>query len=172
MPRRMNGQSDRAWTPDRAAAKIAGMPDESKGVADIVQQMLNMKDRLEKPLTPAFFANDLIPAAERNVLASTMYERLAHNIKEFQATLAENEEVGAMLAAFGQTVTISVEDIRFHNPHVIIIDGLTQDGHRCTLLQHDTQVNILLVAVKAQHTPARRIGFNSDVDEPEDRTDE
>jgi hypothetical protein len=92
------------------------------------------------------------------IFADTMYERIATQIKDFEDDLNPDEEVGARLASFGQTVLIAIEDIRFHNPHLIIIDGVTPEGDRCTLLQHMNQVNILLVALKAKGEP-RRIGF-------------
>jgi len=95
-----------------------------------------------------------------HTMADTMYNRLVAAIREFEDGLDAEEEIGAQLAQFGQTVTVAVEDVSYHNPHLIKLHGVTPDGHRCTLLQHMSQVNILLVAlkVKDQREP-RRIGF-------------
>jgi len=94
-------------------------------------------------------------------LADWMYERLVQRITEFQDGLKPDEEVGACLTHFGREVVIHIEDISYHNPDMIIFIGSTDAG-RVELLQHSSQVNVLLVAVKAPaDRPARRIGFQS-----------
>src|SRR6478735_3296077 len=82
--------------------------------------------------------------------ADTIHERILASIASFEARLSPTEEVGAKLAQFGQTVTIAIEHVGFRNPSLIEISGRTIDGSRCTLVQHMSQVNILLVAVTVE----------------------
>lgn len=95
--------------------------------------------------------------------ASVMYDRLVKQVKDFQDSLAETEEVGAAVAHFGMGVTIHVTGIGFANPYLIVFSGLDGDGREVTLMQHVSQVSLLLVPVKplVEGQPARRIGFNS-----------
>jgi hypothetical protein len=89
-----------------------------------------------------------------------MSERLVHRIAAFEKDLAPDEEIGARLASFGQSVLIAIVDLGFHNPNLIVIYGTTPQGDRCTLLQHQNQVNILLVAMKVPDgKEPTRIGF-------------
>lgn len=93
------------------------------------------------------------------IFADTMYSRIVKAISDFEKELKPDEEIGAQLASFGQSVTIAIEDIEYHNPYLIKIHGVTNQGHPCTLLQHMSQVNILLVALKAKGPDPKRIGF-------------
>jgi len=90
-------------------------------------------------------------------LADTMYERVIEAIADFERELDQNHEVGARLTNLGTTFTVAIESVGYHNPYLFKIHGLTQDGNRCTLLQHVSQLNILLVAIPAVHKPARRV---------------
>lgn len=105
------------------------------------------------------------PRRERgNELAEVICFRLRENVLGFQKELAGDEELGACLASFGKQVLIRVTYIGFHNPDLVIIQGETDpDGHRVELLQHQSQVQLLLVAIKIkQGTEARRIGFDTE----------
>ncbi len=91
--------------------------------------------------------------------ASTMYEALAKVIGEFQKELTEDQEVGACLTSFGQQITITVTSVGYQNPHLMVFYGITPDGKDVQLLQHASQVNLMLVPVAAKSQPARRLGF-------------
>jgi hypothetical protein len=95
--------------------------------------------------------------------AETLFKPLMKEIEEFQANLSADEEVGAYLAAFGREVLIHVERVAYRNPHLMIFRG-TKDGTslRVELLQHTSQMSVLLVAVPKAGPVARRIGFTSE----------
>ena len=95
-------------------------------------------------------------------LADTMYERLAQQISDFQDELDDEHEVGALLASFGSTILIHIKNIGYHNPHLMILYGEDDKGREVRLLQHLSQTNILLVAVKPVKGPPKRIGFIQD----------
>lgn len=90
--------------------------------------------------------------------AEWMYERIARSIIDFEKKLDPTEEVGARLINFGANEVISVDGVGFWGTDLIIFYGRNRSGHRVELLQHITQVNVLLVAVPATE-PAKRIGF-------------
>ena len=99
-----------------------------------------------------------MPHPDADTMADTMYRRVAKAIADFEANLGSYEEVGARLAQFGQAITIAITGIGYSNPYLFKIVGVTPEGDRCELIQHVSQVNILLVALKAKGEP-RRIGF-------------
>ena len=94
-------------------------------------------------------------------MADTVRDRLAAQIKEFEDELAANQEVGVCLAQFGREITFRVLGLGYHNPGLVIFHGEMDDGSVVRLIQHMSQVNLLLVrmAVPAER-PARRIGFS------------
>ncbi len=91
--------------------------------------------------------------------ANTMYDRLMTQVTEFEAGLKADEEIGARLTNFGKELSISIDRLGFHNPHLLVIHGFLPSGERCKLLQHQSQTNILLVAMKVEGRAPRRIGF-------------
>ncbi len=88
-------------------------------------------------------------------------DRLVRIINEFEATLVREQQAGVRLATFGNQV-FSIENITFHNPDIIILVGTSQTGEPVQLVQHVTQVNLLLVAVPRKDDvskPRRKLGF-------------
>jgi hypothetical protein len=95
--------------------------------------------------------------------AHVLYERLMEQIREFEKTLKDDEEIAAHLASFGQNILIQIESVGYHNPFFIVFQGFNlNDGHRVQLVQHTTQLNVLFTSYKLspeENRPARRIGF-------------
>ena len=101
-------------------------------------------------------------------MAATTYARLRAQVKEFQGSLASTEEVGACLTNFGRDVTVRVTSIGYHNPSLIIIDGVTTEGQEVRLVQHQTQLNLLLCKVlSAVGDRPHRLFSDEDDDESE-----
>ena len=86
---------------------------------------------------------------------------LKDSMLEFQENLESDEEVAIMLASFGKSITVHVEDIGYANPNLIIFYGHLEDGSYVELMQHINQINFLMVSAKKldPSAPARRIGF-------------
>jgi len=91
--------------------------------------------------------------------AQWTYERLAEYIKEFEAALDNDHEIGARLVSFGQNVTFHIEDIGYYGPDIIHFEGRNEAMEKVQLIQHVSQLSVLLVAVKKQQDKPRRIGF-------------
>ncbi|WP_289659453.1 DUF6173 family protein [Flavobacterium panacagri] len=91
--------------------------------------------------------------------ASAYYEKLVDSIVDFEKVLNENEEVGAKLATFGESILIHIEDIGYKNPRLIIFYGKDLNGNNVQLIQHVNQISVLLMAVKRIDPNRPRIGF-------------
>lgn len=93
-------------------------------------------------------------------MADYSYEVIMERIKEFEDNLDNDHEVAIKLASFGQSITLSVTDIGYSNPSTLVFYGYIGDQF-ATLIQHMSQLNFLLLAVKKPEPekPPRRIGF-------------
>ena len=88
--------------------------------------------------------------------------RLAESIREFEARLDPEVEVGMSLASFGQTITIHVKAVGHIDPNLIVIEGFTAAEEPVRLVQHMSQLSFLLMSVPrlAPETPRQPIGFS------------
>jgi hypothetical protein len=94
-------------------------------------------------------------------LASEFYKRLVEWINNFDKSLDETEEVGVRLVNFGQALTFHLQDMSYYNPSLISFQGTTDNGEPVELIQHVSQISILLQKVKRKDltTPKKPIGF-------------
>lgn len=95
--------------------------------------------------------------------ASEFHRRLIEWINDFHRSLDDEFEVGAKLVTFGQSITFHIEDISYWNPSLISFKGQTEDGDPVELIQHVSQISILLMKMKRKQIsePKRPIGFAS-----------
>lgn len=100
-----------------------------------------------------------MPDKDAPFRADAYYRRLAEYIIDFENDLKEDEEVGAKLVNFGESIIISVEDIGYYNPRLICFIGKNNDGNRVQLVQHVNQINFLLIALKRTNKERPRVGF-------------
>lgn len=100
-----------------------------------------------------------IPVDEKSA-AEWVYERLLLYIQNFEAQLDSTQEV-AMGFVGGQTGTLQIEGVGFYDPDIVTFYGRDDEGLRTQLIQHVSQLNVMLQAVpKAENTEEpRRIGF-------------
>lgn len=90
-----------------------------------------------------------------------MWQRLAQAVAAFEQKLDTNHEVGFRLVSFGEGQVFHAEDIGYWAPDMILFFGRNEQGAPMQLLQHVSQVSVLLVAAKKIGAePARRIGFD------------
>ncbi|MEO1240009.1 MAG: DUF6173 family protein [Pseudomonadota bacterium] len=92
--------------------------------------------------------------------AQWAYERLVLYIKNFEERLDSDHEVAMGFTDTGAGV-LKIEGIGFFDPDVVTFYGIDGGGARAQLVQHVTQLNVMLRAVpKPQEVDApRRIGF-------------
>lgn len=102
---------------------------------------------------------------ERLNPAQWMYKRLVEHINDFEEKLDKEHEIGArMVNLSGQSFYI--EDMGFHGPDLVMFYGTNGENEPVQLLQHVSQVNVLLIAMKKRHDRAKRIGFGLRNEEP------
>ncbi|MCX7645641.1 MAG: DUF6173 family protein [Rhodobacteraceae bacterium] len=99
------------------------------------------------------------PVAEKSP-AEWAYERLILYIRTFEEQLDDRHEV-AMGFAGGEAGVLRIEGLGFFAPDLISFYGTDEEGRRTQLVQHVTQLNVLLRALPRapQHDEPRRIGF-------------
>ncbi|MEM1386248.1 MAG: DUF6173 family protein [Pseudomonadota bacterium] len=118
-------------------------PDAQKGCGDLaVPQAVATKPVAQK--SPARWA----------------YERVILYIKNFEAQLETSQEV-AMGFAGADAGVLRIEGVGYYDPDIITFYGSDATGARTQLVQHVSQLNVLLRALpKAVDDEApRRIGF-------------
>ena len=134
------------------------MNDELKKTLDLLKNPLgNMSAAFARPVVPEFRMPQLPDSATNP--AKWMYTRLKEYIKSFEGELDNNHEVGARLVSFGQSITFHIDDIGYYGPDIITFDGVDEKGQAVQLIQHTSQLSVLLIAMKKQTEHARRIGF-------------
>ncbi len=98
---------------------------------------------------------------ETPYLASDMYRRIVALINNFEADMPDDLQAGGRLVSAGN-ITFSIQDVGFWDPNMIVFYGELSDGSHVELVQHLSQLNLLLVAVKRtddMEKPRRTIGF-------------
>lgn len=104
--------------------------------------------------------------ARPETLASDFYQRLTQWINKFDESLDPDYEVGIRLVNFGQTIVFHLKNIGYWNPALISFSGHNEDGEPVELIQHISQISILLMKLKRADptTPKTKIGFATEVD--------
>lgn len=95
--------------------------------------------------------------------AQWMYERLKQYIKDFERHLDDEHEIAARLVSFGEELTFHIEDMGYFGPDLITFFGKNEHGEPVQLVQHVSQLSVLLVALRKQEEVPRRIGFVLDL---------
>lgn len=108
---------------------------------------------------PVPFEPPTLDALSRENPARWMYERLKQYVKDFESHLDDEHEIAARLVSFGQTLTFHIEDMGYFGPDIVTFFGKNEVGEPVQLVQHVSQLSVLLVALRKQEERPRRIGF-------------
>ncbi|QUS39069.1 hypothetical protein RPMA_09655 [Tardiphaga alba] len=92
----------------------------------------------------------------KNNPAGYMLERVRRLIAAFESKLGEDAEIGMTVSAGS---TIRLRSIGASDPDMLIFTGLDDHGAKACLLQHHSQLSLLLVAVPKIEDKPFRIGF-------------
>lgn len=142
---------------------------DSESFAEAMGRIKSVSDALTLPRQPSFTmphipsAREVLESVEQKNYASEFHRRLTEMIAEFERHLDPNHEVGVRLVSFGQTVVFHLESIGYYDPSLIRFLGKSQEGEPVELIQHVSQISILLMRLPAL-TPGepRRIGFHQE----------
>lgn len=93
--------------------------------------------------------------------ARWMHERIVRQIVDFEKNLSPEQEVGGQFVQAPGNATIHISGVGFWGPDMIVFHGESPDKQKFQLMQHYTQVSVLLVGVPKEkpEVEARRIGF-------------
>ncbi len=99
------------------------------------------------------------PLAQKSP-ARWAYERVILYIRNFEEQLDNQHEV-AMGFAGTEAGVIRIEGVGYYDPDIVTFYGSDPDGGRTQLIQHVSQLNVLLRAMPKplSKDPPRRIGF-------------
>lgn len=99
-------------------------------------------------------------AAPAKSPAERAYDRLILYIRNFETQLDQSQEI-AMGFAGSEAGVLRIEGIGFYEPDIISFYGRDEDGMKTQLIQHVSQLSVILRAVP-KHVPEEpplRIGF-------------
>jgi hypothetical protein len=92
--------------------------------------------------------------------AAWMHQRLVNQIVEFEKNLGPDHEIGGRFVEGPGSEPLHISNVASWGPDMVLFMGQFPDGRRFELMQHYSQVSVLLVAVpKLTDDPPRRIGF-------------
>jgi hypothetical protein len=91
--------------------------------------------------------------------AESMYTRLVKQIIRFEERLSGEEELGGRFVTVPNEGVFHILDISYWGPDMLIFRGKNADGSPIELLQHYTQMSVLLCVVPKEKEEPRRIGF-------------
>lgn len=135
-------------------------------IAEINKQLasippLDTSRWLTKPLR--FDFSTIRTEAQANY-ASEFYARLVTRITEFNEALDDDHEVGVKLVKFGgSSMVFHLSDLGYYNPSLITFYGVTEDGNPVELIQHVSQISVLLTKLpRLPNEPKRVIGFHGE----------
>lgn len=115
---------------------------------------------VEMPRLPEIpIVRNPLMSPERLNPAQWMYKRLVKQIVEYEKKLSPEEEIGGRFINAPKEGVIHIQDIGFWGPDMMIFHGTDADGRPVQLLQHYSQLSVLLCAVPKEKEEPRRIGF-------------
>lgn len=144
--------------------KLGGLPDPSNFLPKM-PKMPSESFMAPNPRVIDIPPNPLIANVNSNH-ASEFHKRLTRWINDFDSALDQEHEVGVRLVSFGQSVTFHLESLGYWNPSLILFRGTLEAGEPVELIQHVSQISVLLMKVKRRDpgAPKRKIGFNLESD--------
>jgi hypothetical protein len=91
--------------------------------------------------------------------AALIFKHLMQRVEAFQNNLRGSEEIGIQLANFGLAAQLHIRSIGYKNPNLIEFFGVDPNDNEVTLVQHISQLNFMLIALKSIEEKPYRIGF-------------
>ena len=130
-----------------------------KVITPITDALTKLTDNVSSPVN----AVGLIPKIEwprDYTLADYACEKIIERINEFEANLPGDMQAGGKFITFGSEA-FAIESVTYQNPNILIFSGITAEGETVQLIQHTSQLNLLLLAVKRSNPeePRRKIGY-------------
>ena len=97
--------------------------------------------------------------ADKNNPAEWMFDRLVRMIDDYERSLSDQEEIGGRLVGAPGEGSFHIDDIGYWGPDLIMFYGKNNQGRPIRLIQHYTQLSVLLTSMPKVKEQPRRIGF-------------
>ena len=94
---------------------------------------------------------------QRDNPAGYSFTSLKREVERFQRDLDEDHEMGMLIA--GGIGAIHLRSIKPVDPDLFVFDGLDESQRDVRVIQHYSQVSLVLVALTKLEEQAHRIGF-------------
>lgn len=124
-------------------------------VADVVRTDCDEGDCAERQPLPSAVAQE---KPEDKTPAQWAYERMIIYLQKFEEGLDPDQEVGMGFAG-SDAGTLHIQGMGFFAPDMITFYGVDQSGAKTQLVQHYSQLNVMLKAAPKLHDEPNRIGF-------------
>jgi len=95
---------------------------------------------------------------EQKSPAQWAYERIVLYIQKFEEGLDGDHEVGLGMTG-SETGMMTIQGMGFFAPDIVTFYGVDPGGAKTQMIQHVTQLNVMLKAARKQHEEPNRIGF-------------
>lgn len=96
----------------------------------------------------------------KNNPAGFMHERMMQMIAAHQTRLTDDFELG-LLVTGGSAPAFHLRNISYSNPDIMVFTGKDADGNLVQLMQHHSQMSVVLMAMPKLEEKAYRIGFTA-----------
>ena len=93
----------------------------------------------------------VIPTSREENRASEFARHIFNKIQAYAATLDEAHEVGLQLFSAGHIITLHFAGMGYADPALIAFTGATDAGEPLEVIQHVSQINMLLTPVPRLH---------------------
>ena len=123
-------------------------------MADVIRTDCDEGDCTERQPLPPMLAGQ----AEDKTPAQWAYERLILYVQKFEEGLNQDQEVGMGFAG-SDAGTLHIQGMGFFAPDIITFYGVDQTGAKTQLVQHVSQLNVMLKAAPKLAAEPNRIGF-------------
>ncbi len=134
--------------------------DFQKPLAEGAAAQFNFLDPLEKDVEMNKIEEEAARADHlKTDPAIQAYQAIQKYVEKFEAQLDNEHEVGVALAFFGGNVFFHAEKMESSASSIITFYGTTEEGEKIQLIQHVSQLNLLLKRAKKMDDKARRIVF-------------
>ena len=90
--------------------------------------------------------------------AKSSYLKFVECINAFEKSLDDDHEIGAKVSSPSEA-TFYIQDVGYYDSQIMSFSGVNEKGERLQLIQHVSQLSVLLLALKKRDEEAVRIGF-------------
>ena len=150
------GAIRRKATEEMSINESMNMTDEADkiGTVEAYKVGLDIIEQVSKMPTMSDFSPPPRPMKTKGI-----YSHIVSNIVDFEKTLSPDEEIGGRLVSAPGEGVFHINDVDICGPEILVFVGNNQHDKPVRILQHYSQLNLLLTALPKEKENSRRIGY-------------